>query len=164
MDALGRFLLRLLLVPLGAVVAICVDVLVVIVAHWNAFMAAASASPDAQGDYFMTIVVVGPVIAVLLALSAVFTLVPATVGIVIAELFAIRSWIYHAANGGLSAWIGWSLMQDVRDEYAFFTDPKIIVAAGLAAGLAYWLVAGWTAGFWKPISNRPVVPAASTRV
>ena len=32
-------------------------------------------------------------------------LLPATLGALIAEAFAIRSWMYHAANGGLSAWV-----------------------------------------------------------
>jgi hypothetical protein len=160
MDVLARLILRLLLVPLGAAVAACVSVFVVVVAHWNAFMAVVIASPEAQQNYLFALAVAGPVIALLLALSAMFTLLPAAVGVLVAEVFAIRSWIYHAANGGLSAWIGWSLMQDLRDEYRFFTDPKIIVAAGLAAGFAYWAVAGWTAGFWKPISSPRAVPAA----
>ena len=30
-------------------------------------------------------------------------LLPATLGALIAEAFAIRSWMYHAVNGGLSA-------------------------------------------------------------
>jgi hypothetical protein len=76
---------------------------------------------------------------------------PAAVGVLIAEAFAIRSWMFHALNGGLSAWIGWSIMQDAQDRYRFLTEPKVMVAAGLAGGLAYWLVAGWTAGFWKPV-------------
>ena len=29
--------------------------------------------------------------------------------------------------------------------------PMAVIAAGLAAGFAYWLVAGWSAGFWKPV-------------
>jgi hypothetical protein len=78
-------------------------------------------------------------------------LAPAAIAALIAEAFAIRSWIYHALNGGLSAWVGWSATGDMRDEYAFLTDPKIVVAAGIAAGFCYWLVAGWSAGFWKPL-------------
>jgi len=31
---------------------------------------------------------------------------------------------------------------------------QILVAAGIAAGFAYWLIAGWTAGFWKPVGAR----------
>jgi multidrug efflux pump subunit AcrB len=91
------------------------------------------------------------VLAFLFSLAVALTLLPAGVGVLIAEAFAIRSWIYHAANGGLAAWIGWSLMQDMQKEYRFLTEPRIMVAAGLAGGLAYWLVAGCTAGFWKPV-------------
>jgi hypothetical protein len=76
---------------------------------------------------------------------------PATVGVLIAEAFAIRSWIFHIGNGGLSAWVGRWLLLDVPAEYHFLLEPKIMVAAGLAAGGAYWIVAGWSAGFWKPI-------------
>ena len=33
--------------------------------------------------------------------------------------------------------------------------PLIVVGAGIAAGFAYWLVAGWSAGFWKPVFAQP---------
>src|SRR5262249_29274621 len=71
------------------------------------------------------------------------------------------SWIYHAANGGVSAWIGWALTQDIQDQYRFLTEPRILIAAGLVGGLVYWLVAGWTAGFWKTAGSarRPAVPS-----
>ena len=89
----------------------------------------------------------------------------AAVGELIAEAFAIRSWIYHALNGGLSAAIGWALVQDdTRQPYRFLTEPKAMVAAGLAGGLAYWLVAGWTAGFWKPVFRRQPAPVARVPV
>jgi hypothetical protein len=26
-----------------------------------------------------------------------------------------------------------------------------VFAAGFAGGLAYWVIAGWNAGFWKPL-------------
>ena len=158
MELFGRFILRLLLIPLGAAVAVSVAMLVIAAAHWNAFLALANASPQAQEDYVYAFLIAGPLLAMMLSLSAALTLAPAAIGVLIAETFAIRSWIYHAANGGLAAWIGWTMMQDVRDEYRLFTDPKIMVAAGLAGGLAYWLVAGWSAGFWKPVWPRPEVP------
>jgi hypothetical protein len=37
-----------------------------------------------------------------------------------------------------------------------------VVAAGVAAGFAYWAVAGWSAGFWKPVFRRPVAAGAET--
>ena len=34
---------------------------------------------------------------------------PGAIGILISEAFAIRSWIFHALNGAVSAWIGWQM-------------------------------------------------------
>jgi hypothetical protein len=151
MDVLLRGILRLFLVPLGAAVAICVGMTVLIVAHWTALQALADADPRAQEQWFIAFVLAGPALAMLFSLMTVYALLPASIGVLISEFFAVRSWIYHAANGGLSAWIGWSMMQDVRAEYRVFADPTTLVAAGLAGGLAYWLIAGWSAGFWKPV-------------
>jgi len=158
MDTVARLLLRVLLVPLGAVVAILVATAVMLVAHRNGIAALANADPDAQDLWILDVLRAGPLLAVLLSLTFALASLAAAVGVLIAEAFAIRSWIYHAANGGLAAWIGWSLMNDVDARYRFLTEPKILVAAGLAGGLAYWLVAGWTAGFWKPVFPAPARP------
>src|ERR1700674_713453 len=151
MDALGRLLLRFILVPLAVAVAITVAAAFVIIAHWNALLAFLNAHPEAQEDYFIALLAGGPLLAVLLSSWALYAFMLASIGALIAEGFAIRSWIFHAANGGLSAWLGWTLTQDIRDEYGLLTDPTILVAGGLAAGFAYWALAGSTAGFWKPI-------------
>jgi hypothetical protein len=154
MDMLGRLLLRLILVPLAAAVAVTVAAAFVIVAHWNALQAVLHAHPEAQEDYVIALLVGGPLLAVLLSSWVLHTFMLASIGVLIAEGFAIRSWIFHAANGGLSGWLGWTLTQDIGDTYRLLTDPTILVAAGLAAGFAYWAVAGSTAGFWKPIQSR----------
>ena len=151
MESVLRLILRLFLVPLGGVVAVTVAMVLLVVAHWHEFAALADARPDEQGYWLLAFVLAGPVLAFLLSLAVALTLVAAAVGVLISEAFAIRSWIYHAANGGLAAWIGWSLMQDTQNDYRFLAEPKIMVAAGLAGGLAYWVVAGSTAGFWKPV-------------
>jgi hypothetical protein len=151
MESVLRLILRLFLVPLGGVVAVTVAMILLVVAHWHEFAALADARPDEQGYWLLAFVLAGPVLAFLLSLAVALTLLAAAVGVLISEAFAIRSWIYHAANGGLAAWIGWSLMQDTQNDYRFLAEPKIMVAAGLAGGLAYWVVAGSTAGFWKPV-------------
>ena len=151
MESVLRLILRLFLVPLGGVVAVTVAMVLLVVAHWHEFAALADARPDEQGYWLLAFVLAGPVLAFLLSLAVALTLLAAAVGVLISEAFAIRSWIYHAANGGLAAWIGWSLMQDTQNDYRFLAEPKIMVAAGLAGGLAYWVVAGSTAGFWKPV-------------
>jgi len=151
MDVVIRLLLRFVLVPLGAVLAVAAAAAFMVMAHRNALLAVLNADPRAQEDYFAALLLGGPLLALLLSIWAFYMLVPAAIGVLVSEAFAIRSWIFHAANGGLSAWLGWALIQDIRDEYRFLTEPKILVATGLAAGLMYWIVAGWTAGFWKPI-------------
>ena len=46
-------------------------------------------------------------------------------------------------------------------------DTSFVFGVGLAAGFAYWAVAGRTAGFWKPIyappAPPPVNPTAPTK-
>jgi hypothetical protein len=148
MDVVIRLLLRFILVPLGYVVALWVAMAVVVVAQRSAL----TAPLQAQYDYFIPpLAFAGPQLAYILAPAAIFVL--------ISEAFAIRSWIFYTATGGLSALIGWVLTQDIRYEYRFLTEPRILIAAGLVAGLSYWIVSGWTAGFWKPIrSPRRLTP------
>src|SRR5262249_40201187 len=145
--------LRFILVPLGAAVGLVAAMAVIIIAHRNALGALLYADPQAQRDYFIALLFGGALPALLLLIWAFFMLVPAAIGALLSEVLAIRSWLFHAANGGLSAALAWALTQDIRDEYRFLAEPSILVAAGLLAGLAYWIVSGWTAGFWKPIRS-----------
>jgi hypothetical protein len=165
MDVLARLLLRFILVPLGAAVALLAAAAIILIAHRNALIAVLDADPQAQQDYFIALSFGGPLLAVLLSISAFYMLVPAAIGVLISEALAIRSWLFHAANGGLSAWLGWAMTQSPRYPPPlagegsvggwFLAEPRILVAAGLLAGLAYWIVSGWTAGFWKPIRSPP---------
>ena len=64
----------------------------------------------------------------------------------------------------MCALIGWSLTGDLRDQQ-FLSNPTVLVAAGIAAGFVYWLIAGWTAGFWKPLGTaRDGAPGPLTRI
>jgi hypothetical protein len=53
------------------------------------------------------------------------------------------------------------MMADVRKEYGFAGDPIVVVGAGIAAGFVYWAIAGWSAGFWKPVFGPPEPATAS---
>jgi hypothetical protein len=159
MDVVIRLLLRFILVPLGAVIAVAVAAVFVIVGHWNAVMTALSTDPQAQGYYLLAFLFASPVLLLVLSIWALFMFVPAAIGVLVAETFAIRSWVFHVINGGVSAAIGWALMRDMQDDYRFLAEPKVLIASGLASGLTYWLIAGWTAGFWKPV-RVPRPPAA----
>src|SRR5690349_16518763 len=163
MGSLVRFILRLLLVPLGVAVALPVSLTIMLVANWGGIVSLANPNPDAQGWWLVVFLFAGPVLAVLLSFVLLISLSAVAIGVLIAEGFAIRSWIYHAANGGLAGWIGAAMTDDIQEKYRFLTEPKIMIAAGLGGGLAYWLVAGWSSGFWKPVFGpKPLpVPAAA---
>jgi hypothetical protein len=151
MDSVGRLLLRFLLVPLGYVVAVLAGTLVILIASWNIGQAVTS-DPDAQVVAVFGFMFVGPVLLVIL-LSVMW--LPGSIGILLSEAFAIRSWMFHAGNGAVAAWIGWSLFGYVDDTRVPLNQPLVVIAAGLAGGFAYWAVAGWSAGFWKPVFRDP---------
>ena len=86
------------------------------------------------------------------------TFVPALAGVLAAEAFAIRSLLFHAANGAVCALIGWSLTGDLRDQQ-FLSNPTVLVPLpGSPEASSYWLIAGWTAGFWKPLGTARAAP------
>jgi hypothetical protein len=143
----GRFLMRLLLVPLGGCIAVCVAMMFVMVAQWN--RVAALSHDDISG--LTTFFVVVPMLAV----TSGIMLLPGILTALIAEAFAIRSWMYHTVCGGLAAWVGLMTIGPLDSDYDFSNVPLIVVGAGIAAGFAYWLVAGWSAGFWKPVFAQP---------
>jgi hypothetical protein len=151
----GRFLLRFILVPLGASCAILAVVLFVTAANWNRFTSLIAAEQGSDKEFFVALVFVGGWVMFIAAISAAAMLTPAALGAAIAEVFAIRSWIFHVANGGISAWIGLSTMVEMRKPADFYSEPIVVVGAGIVAGFVYWAIAGWTAGFWKPVFAPP---------
>ena len=155
---IGRLLLRFILVPLGAVMALAAAGALIVVSQWNAFEAVLAADPQAQEDYFFALVVAGPLLFSLVSSWAHYTFVPALAGVLLAEAFAIRSVLFHAGNGAVCALIGWSLTGELREEQHFLSNPTVLVAAGIAAGFVYWLIAGSTAGFWKPLGTASPPP------
>jgi hypothetical protein len=148
-----RLLLRFLLVPLAAATAICVAMLFVVAAHWNRFVAMAENNPAPPDDATFFILLLAP--ALVMSAAIVVIMAPAAIGALIAEAFALRSWMFHVVNGGLSASTGWIMLADFRRPYEIFNEPLIVAGAGIAAGFAYWAIAGWSAGFWKPVFDDP---------
>ncbi|MEP9355176.1 hypothetical protein ABLE93_16435 [Xanthobacter sp. KR7-65] len=148
MDNLARLLLRFLLVPLGYFSAVIAGACVILVGEWRIGTLFEASRPDEAAMGFIFAIIVSVTMLVLL-LSLMWLV--AAVGILFSEAFAVRSWMFHAANGVISAYVGAQLLGPMYGPPAAAEDPFYIVAAGLAGGLAYWLVAGSTAGFFKPI-------------
>ncbi len=155
MDSLIRLLLRFLIVPLGFLVATIVGSLVIMVASWQLIGVAARG----QADDALLAAIIGS--AILLPFVLLMAFLPASIGILISEGFAIRSWIFHALNGVVAAWLGWKLYEQIAGRSIPLDQPLIVVAAGIAGGFAYWTVAGWNAGFWKPVFASAPVPRAT---
>lgn len=82
-----------------------------------------------------------------------FAFVPAVVAIAIAEVFALRSALFYAVAGALiGLFCGYTLgfveyRPDIRFDAPLATNFELLGAAGIAAGLVYWLIAGRSAGF-----------------
>jgi hypothetical protein len=148
MDSVGRLILRFILVPLGYCAAVVAGALVILLGSWKLGQVAAVTSDNVAAIAVFGVVFAGPVLLVTL-LSVMW--LPGAIGILISEAFAIRSWMFHAGNGAVTAWIGWGLFGYVDDSRIALNEPLAVIAAGLAAGFAYWVVAGWSAGFWKPV-------------
>src|SRR5436190_18426875 len=164
MDGLARLLLRFILVPLGYFAGVLAGTLVILFGSWKI------GQVDAFDVEAQTVAVYGFVFAapVLLVVLLSIMWLPAAIGVLLAETFALRSWIFHAGNGAVSAWIAWNMFGYVDDSRIPLNGPVAVIAAGLAGGFAYWAVAGWNAGFWKPLSRshaEPILPspAAASR-
>jgi hypothetical protein len=151
MDNLGRFLLRFILVPFGYLAAVIAGTLVIVFGSWKLGQPWIPTNPDEPPFAMLGALFAAPVLLVTL-ISMMW--LPAAIGILISEGFAIRSWIFHALNGAVTAWIGWSLFGYIDDTQVAINDPLAVTAAGIAGGFAYWLIAGWSAGFWKPVFRR----------
>lgn len=148
MDSVFRLLLRLLLVPTGYFAGVVAGAMVILIGEWRIGSLVDVATPDEAALGWVVALVSGALIIGLLLST--FWLV-AAVGILFSEAFAVRSWIFHAANGVISSWIGTQVFGAGADAPTIVHDPFYVVAAGLAGGLTYWLVAGSTAGFWQPV-------------
>ena len=156
MDDLARLLLRFILVPLGYFVAVLAGTSVILFGAWKIGQAAGlDVGEPAIAIYGY--VFVAPVLLVTL-LSVMW--LPSAIGILLSEAFALRSWMFHAGNGAVSAWMAWHLFGYLDDTRIALNGPLAIIAAGLAGGFAYWAVAGWSAGFWRPVFRRRKEAAA----
>ena len=82
------------------------------------------------------------------AIVSVTALVPAMIVILIAETLALRSLFFYALAGGASGLL-YGLTFPAAVATSLDRTVQITLAAGVAAGLVYWLVAGRTAGLWR---------------
>ena len=152
----GHILKRILMMLAGYLVAVLAGLLAV-----AAIYAVLSALPDAP-EYFdvmgvtpVAALVVPPLGMFIYFLTIVLTGMQTLAFALIAEFFSLRNFLLHILFGAASAAGGFALIwpdADINPER--WPDMGIIAAAGLVAGLVYWLIAGRDAGFRRPLFTR----------
>jgi hypothetical protein len=138
---------------------------VTLFAFWIASLAAATvmvlgAAPELPraDDFPLLTIFIFTVSALVMA----FSFIPAVVAILVTETFGLRSVLFHTLAGGLiGLFCGYSLgfigpLPRFNFDMPLGTNFELIAAAGIAAGLVYWLIAGRSAGLWR----EPAAPAA----
>jgi hypothetical protein len=94
---------------------------------------------------------------------AYFVFVPSAIAIVVAEVLAKRDWLFYALAGGAVGLVFIGFLHENADpDFAVTGTPAVlgIVGGGMVGGLAYWLIAGRSAGSWRA-SQPPVLPTSS---
>jgi hypothetical protein len=117
---------------------------VIVVAEWI------RAYPPVAGDPGLVVATAAAVIldgADLFAAIGRAALVPAAIAIVLAEIFVWRTWLADIALAlAVTGALSWLLDRAANPA---LPRPTAAIAAGIVAGLAYWLIAGRGAGRWR---------------
>jgi hypothetical protein len=98
-------------------------------------------------DNFDWLVLWGAILTSAAFVSAI-AFVPAIIVILISEALGLRSLFFYALAGGAGGLL-YGLTFPAAAGNPFDRTVQITLAAGVAAGIVYWLVAGRTAGRWR---------------
>jgi len=94
-----------------------------------------------------------------------YALIPAMLFIAIAEGFRLRSFLLYAAFGALLGLViagGSNFWSDGAPGHAMLDrEQEVFAAAGIAAGLTYWALAGRKAGAWRAERTQSAAPVRS---
>lgn len=149
MTALAAILVRLVVISLGFA-ASCLAA--------SAFLHVVWLGPFTGGEGLAELFHVGSMwitVPLFAAMVGYFSFFQALIVVAIGEFTDRRGWLYYAIGGALATlpimgvlWVGIS-DRDAALEYITAT----ILAAGMAGGMCYWLVAGRSAGLWRQGSD-----------
>ncbi|UVK37000.1 hypothetical protein LHFGNBLO_003986 [Mesorhizobium sp. AR10] len=156
MATAKHVLKRILMMLAGYFVSVLVG-LVAVVAIYGAL----SSLPNAPG-YFSAVGVtpiallfLPPAAMIIYFVTIVVTALQTLIFALIAEFFSLRNFLMHMLFGAAAAAGGFAMLwPSVPEAPERWADMVIIAAAGLVAGLVYWLIAGREAGFRRPLIQR----------
>ena len=156
MAVVKHVLTRILMMLAGYFVSVLIGLIAVV-----AIYAALSSLPNAP-DYFsavgmtpIALLFLPPAAMIIYFVAIILTALQTLIFALIAEFFALRNFLIHMLFGAAAAAAGFFLIWPAAEEdVGRWADIGIIAAAGLVAGLVYWLIAGRDAGFRRPLIQR----------
>ncbi|MCK0197525.1 hypothetical protein MWN34_11425 [Ancylobacter sp. 6x-1] len=160
MNKLLRLLLRFLVVPFGIMVGMGVTMAIVALGYFDVMRAVPRIVATAEPFAFVH---AASNVFVVLSALIMFIWALAIIPILCAEVFAIRSLLYHVMNVGICGWLAGQMLQPFGRSPADPNAGLYTVAAGFCGGLVYWIIGGWSAGYWKPIDRGRFTPAPDPR-
>ncbi|TWG97912.1 hypothetical protein L598_000200000510 [Mesorhizobium sp. J18] len=140
LACLGRFFM----IVFGFLAAILSASLFINLLVISAFRFDAEQLPDAlAGGLYVGV----PLLAVFVGYLAFW---PAAAVIVALEIFARRDWLFHALGGGVVGLVvsGYFWLEPQENAFSDAALILALIAAGMVGGIAYWMVAGRSAGRW----------------
>lgn len=142
---LARFVARLLLAPLGFVCGLIAGFVMLAVMTANA-MSDVSRFPEGVAAFGYDMSLSDATLTFLV--TPLMIAAPAIAAVLIAEMFSIRSWTYHAAAGAITAALPWWVIPSGIEGPIYSAGQ--ILACGVVGGLTHWLVAGRSSGLAPP--------------
>ncbi|MGH6763332.1 MAG: hypothetical protein ACRECW_17300 [Phyllobacterium sp.] len=144
-------IVRLLLILIGFIASMLAASLFINILLFGGFQQAGLERELLQLGLFVSV----PVLAGFIGYHA---FAPTALVILFGEFTAKRDWLYYAVTGAIAAiaalfWSGFGLVDSQPD----IGLSAVAAAAGAVGGLAYWLVAGRSAG---RTGNGPISPAS----
>lgn len=158
MAAVKHVLKRFLMMLAGYFIAVLVG-LIAVAAIYGGLSSLPNAPNyfDVMGVTPIAVLLLPPLGMFIYFLTIVLTGLQTLIFALIAEFFSLRSFWLHMVFGAAAAVGGFALIwpsvpDDTNPER--WADIGIIAAAGIVAGLVYWLIAGRDAGFRRPLFQR----------
>ena len=138
---MGRAIGRLILVPLGFILASLAAIFILFTLGMERVTQAIHGREADPDMWFGMFDVAWQTISVF----STFTIVPAILLVIVGEVARIRSSLYYILGGGavLAAWPLLSRLGTIaQDPAQFGVLWQVFATAGFAAGFVYWLIAG----------------------